>query len=265
MNYPCEIRPPCFHSRKRVTRLGIGACLLSLGFLVCLSTSAQLIVPHPATAPAIAQPEVPKDSLGRTTPRGTVLGFLNAARRGDDELAVQYLNTRLTGKGAEVPAHELFTVLDRRLPPRLNQLSDTPEGSLSNLLHPDQEQVGTISSDNGNVDIFVERVNRGNSGFLWLFPTKTLDAIPELYEEIDVISVDDILPGFLVNTRFAGIPLFEWLAVFVGIPLLYFVAILLNRLLGALIGVVCTKLRIWPIQTYCPRRFAFCSWFLSFA
>jgi len=113
-------------------------------------------------------------------------------------------------------------VLDRRLPARLNQLSDNPEGSFSTPLKPDQELVGTISSNHGKVDIFVERVDRGKAGFLWLFSRETLDAIPGLYHEVNEVSVDTMLPEFLVSNRIAGIVLFEWLAVFVGMPLLYF-------------------------------------------
>lgn len=225
-----------FLSRRRVTRLGTGACLLSLSFLLCFPASAQFH--KPAAAPAPAQPEVPKDSLGRSTPRGTVLGFLIAARKGDDELAAQYLNTPLSGNSAAALAHQLFTVLDLRLPPRLNELSDKPEGSLANPLLPGQELVGTISSDNGNLDISVERVDRGSSGSLWLFSSNTLDSIPDLYEEINTVSVDTVLPKFLVKTRFAGIAVFEWLAVFVGLPLLYFLGVLLNRSLSPLIGLL---------------------------
>jgi MscS family membrane protein len=196
--------------------------------------------------PTAAQPEVLKDSLGRTTPRGAVLGFLSAARKGDDELGAQYLNSRLRGNAAAVLAHQLFTVLDRRLPPRLNELSDKHEGSLSNPLKPDQELVGTINSDNGNVDIFLERVDRGKSGSLWLFSSKTLDSIPNLYEEINVVSVDTVLPEFLVNTRFAGIALFEWLAVFVGMPLFYFLTVLLSRLISRLVGLLHRRLSRKP-------------------
>src|SRR4029077_17567109 len=145
-----------FLTQKRVAYLGTGTCLVSLGFLLCLPTWAQLRTP--ASVPAQAQPEPPKDALGRTTPRGTVLGFLSASRKGDNELAAQYLDTRLRGNAAAVLAHQLFTVLDRRLPPRLNQLSDKPEGSLSDPLKPNQDLVGTISSGDHNVDIYVERV-----------------------------------------------------------------------------------------------------------
>jgi MscS family membrane protein len=233
-----------FFSQKLVGGLRTVRCLLSLVLLSCVPVWAQLHIPapKPVSAPAPDQLESPKDPLGRTTPRGTVLGFLEVARKGQDELAAQYLNTGLRGEPAEILSHQLFIVLDRRLPARLNQLSDLPEGSLSDPLKPDQDLVGTISSDNGNVDIFVERIDRGKSGSLWLFSRKTLDSIPNLYDEINVVSVYDILPDILVNTRLASIALFEWLAVFVGMPLLYFLTVLLNRVLSRLVGLLRRRL-----------------------
>lgn len=229
------LRRPRSFSQERVTPARTGACLLSLVFLFCVPAWTQLAIPFP---PAAAQAEVPTDALGRATPRGTVLGFVSAARKGDNELAAQYLSTRLRGKAATDLARQLFIVLDRRLPARLNELSDKPEGSLSDPLKPNQELAGTISSANGNVDIIVERVDRGKSGPLWLFSSQTLDSIPDLYEEINVVSVDNVLPELLVNTRIAGIVLFEWLAVFVGMPLFYLITALLNRLLSRLVGLL---------------------------
>ena len=58
--------------------------LLVFGFAFCSSAVAQHITP---AVPPTPQPELPRDTLGRTTPRGTVLGFLNAARRDNDEVA----------------------------------------------------------------------------------------------------------------------------------------------------------------------------------
>jgi MscS family membrane protein len=233
-----------FLLRKGVARLGACTCLFFLGLLLCMPALAQLGKPTPAPAPA--QPQVPKDSLGRSTPRGTVLNFLAAARKGDNELAAQYLDTNLRGEAAAVLAHQLFVVLDRRLPARLNELSDQPEGSLSDPLKPDRELVGTIRSDNGNVDIYLERVDRGKSGWLWLCSSKTLDSIPELYDEVDAVSVDRILPKVLVNTRFAGIAAFEWFAVLVGMPVLYFLTVLLSRLVNRLIGLLLAKVHRKP-------------------
>jgi small-conductance mechanosensitive channel len=65
------------------------------------------------------------------------------------------LNTRLRGNSAAVLAHQLFTVLDRRLPPRLNQVSDQPGGSLSDPLNPEPLRVGDclkVSDTQGTVE-----------------------------------------------------------------------------------------------------------------
>ncbi len=224
---------PFFLSPQRGTPLRTATPLLLLFWLLCFPVWGQL--GSPSSAPTASNAENPRDTLGRSTPRGTVLGFLSAARKGDDELASRYLNTRLRGKAAADLAHQLSVVLDRRLPARLTQLSDQPDGSPSDPLNP-QELVGTITSDNGNVDITVERVDRGKSGQLWLFSSKTLDATADLYGEVNVVSVNDVLPEFLVKTRFAGIVLFQWLAVFVGMPLFFLFTALVNGLLSRLVG-----------------------------
>src|SRR5262245_54929962 len=91
----------------------------------------------PATTAAQAPP--PKDPLGRATPRGTVLGFMNAVRDQRQDVVPLYLNTNLRGNAALDLAQKLFAVLDTRLPPRVNELSDRPEGSLPNPLKPYQD------------------------------------------------------------------------------------------------------------------------------
>jgi MscS family membrane protein len=232
-----EIRRPFPVLPKRLACLGTEVVLIFLVILFCSPTWAQIHKPA-ASEPPPPQIEAPKDPLGRTTPRRTVLGFLTVARDGRDELAAQYLNTRLSGNSAAVLAHQLFVVLDRRLPPRLNELSDLPEGSVPDPLKPNEDLVGTIKTDDLSVDIFVERVDRGKSGLVWLFSSKTLDSIPQLYDEIDVISVEHILPEFFIKTRVASISLFEWVAVLVGMPLLYFLTVLLSRALNSFGGVL---------------------------
>jgi MscS family membrane protein len=116
-------------------------------------------------------------------------------------------------------------------------------------LKPDEELVGTINSANGDVDIVIQRVDRKNSGRVWLFSGRTLDSIPRLYDENSLASADGVLvdgvlvlPEFLVNTRFLSIALFQWLAVFVGMPLLYFLTVVLSRLLSPLAGAVRRRL-----------------------
>lgn len=241
-------------SRKGLPRAFLGLWFLCLGS-TCAPAWSQIPGTIQAPAPAATQPEAAKDALGRTTPRGTVLGFLTAARKGNDDVAARYLNTRLRGKAAEQLAHKLFVVLDRRLPARLNEISDSPEGVPTDLLNPNQDLVGTVKSAEGATDIVVERVDRGKEGRVWLFSRATLDSIPPIYDEISAVSVDTVLPGWLVNTRLADVPLFEWVAVFLGMPIVYLLTGLLGRLLGLLVSLVrrgvfrkpaLTKLEILP-------------------
>jgi len=126
-------------------------CLSLILLLGCLTPlqRVQAQIPKVATgqaAQAPAQPPEHEDDLGRTTPRGKVLGFLTAAYKDDYSTASKYLNTRLHGKEAESLARELFYVLDRRLPAKLNHLSNDPNGSLSDPLDSRRELVGTVAS-----------------------------------------------------------------------------------------------------------------------
>jgi MscS family membrane protein len=158
-----------------------------------------------------------------------VLGFIAATRRGNNEATPLYLDTALKGQAAVELAHKLFVVLDNRLPARLNELSDRPEGGLPNPLKPDQDVVGTIATVNGPLEITVERVARGNDGRLWLFSRKTLESIPDVYDEIDLVSIDRYVPDFLGRPRIAGVRLFEWLVLLLLIPIIYKALGLLSR------------------------------------
>jgi MscS family membrane protein len=160
---------------------------------------------------------------------------MRAARDRNDEAAVAYLNTNLRGRPAAALAHQLYVVLDTRLPARLNEVSDRPEGAVPNPLRPDVDVVGTIATGGGPLDIFVERVNRGASGRIWLFSSRTLGSIPDVYHEIDLISVDQYLPG-LAKSRIAGIRLFDWLVLVVVVPLVYYAIGLLGKLFGPVIA-----------------------------
>jgi MscS family membrane protein len=169
------------------------------------------------------------------------LGFLKAAHKGDDEAAAQYLNTRLRGKAAASLAHELFVVLDRRLPARLNELSDRPEGSLPFLTRPDEDLVGTVISGSEKIDILVERVPQ-DKGSVWLFSKQTLDAVPLLFKEVSLVSIDRFVPPVLVQTRVAQMALYEWLGLLLGLPCLYLISSFFSRWLCAGAGYLLRRL-----------------------
>jgi len=159
-----------------------------------------------------------------------VLAFMNAGRAHDARAAL-YLNTTLRGPAADELAHKLFVVLNSRLPARLQEVSDRPEGSLANPLAPNTDIVGTITTDSGMLDIVVERVNRGTLGPVWLFSRETLAAVPGVYDEVDLTSIDRFIPEFLAKPRILGVRLAAWLALGLLLPVSYRVTGLLGRLI----------------------------------
>jgi MscS family membrane protein len=222
--------PPAFRHKLRFLAL-----TFSLGLLFCAQATSQSPLRRPgATGTPSPEPTsaLPQDPLGRSTPRGTVLGFLIAARKGDNQIAAQYLDTHSNPDDAAILAAQLFTVLDHGLPPRLNEISDRPEGTASDLLNPNLYVVGTITGT--DFVIMLQRVERGNAGPIWLFSSETLKAIPSAYEETHQVSIQHAVPAILVEIHLAGIPLYEWLLVIVGVSLTYFATVLMNRLLVAL-------------------------------
>ena len=88
-------------------------------------------------------------------------------------------------KGADAASlsHQLFVVLDARLPAKLAKLSDSPEGSREPL-KINEEVVGTVERAGGSLDIVVERVEQPKGPAIWLFSAATLKAVPDLYNEV---------------------------------------------------------------------------------
>jgi MscS family membrane protein len=193
--------------------------------------------------PSPAQPEAPADSLGRSTPRGTVLGFLGAAHRGDYSSAARYLNTPLDGSQAERLASQLIAILDRRLPARLDQLSNQPDGALNDNLPLGTDLVGSIQTSEGSLRILVERVRR-QGALIWLFSADTLARVPEVYSELNSRSIDEYLPNWMSQRGWLSIPLWQWVALTAGLALAIGVSSLLRgvalpvlrRLFGNVLG-----------------------------
>jgi MscS family membrane protein len=94
----------------------------------------------------------------------------------------------------------------------------------------------------------MQRVKIGDRGAIWLFSKETLKEIPDLYNEVGLVSVEKALPAFLTEHKIAEIPLFHWLFAFVGIPVIYVLASLLDRLLSPLAGRVWSRLGGKPVS-----------------
>src|SRR5262249_31850518 len=76
-----------------------------------------------------------------------------------------------------------------------------------------------------------------------------LDAVPRVYAEIDLVSVDRYVPQFLSRPRIGGIRLSSWLGLLLGVPLVY-------RLIG-FVGVL-----FRPLFAFLRRRYGWVGWWL---
>src|SRR6185369_4133273 len=79
-----------------------------------------------------------------------------------------------------------------------------------------------------------QQVDRGKTGAIWLFSQETLDAIPALYKEVNLVSVENVFPVFLTEHKIAQVPLFQWLLVLAGMPAIYLLTGLVDRLVSPL-------------------------------
>lgn len=123
----------------------IGTVLMVLPAALTLLAMPVLAQVPAAPAPSPpAEPAVAEDPLGRTTPRGAVMGFIRAAQRQDYELAAEYLDTQDPPARAQEHARQLQVVLDLGMTADLDNLSRKPEGDLDDGLRLTRDRVGTV-------------------------------------------------------------------------------------------------------------------------
>jgi MscS family membrane protein len=218
-------------------------------------------------------PEVaPADPLGRSTPEGTVFGFMKAAAQGNYDQALQYLETKVTGTRAQKLVDGLRAILERGSTGKVAKLSNKPEGNLDDNLPVSKERVGTVKTPSGSLDILLERVERGNGPPIWLFSAETLKNVPQIYKELDVETIEPYLPKFLVNTWLLWFPLWKWFLILLLIPLSLGLSLLVTRLFNVVLLLVVhrvTKVRFdqHMARFTGPLRiliFALAIWFISF-
>ena len=98
-----------------------------------------------------------------------------------------------------------------------------------------RERIGLVESPSGNVELFLDRVRRGQGNAIWLFSSSMLQEIPRLYDEVQPLWLESYVPGPLRTTRWLSLPLYRWIAILLVIPLIFGFAALSTR---ALTGVL---------------------------
>ena len=223
---------------------------LSLPFIALLVVMSAISAPAQLfrtgandTAKVTLVPQRPVDSLGRRTPRGTVLGFIKAVEQEDYVLAAQYLN--LVGITKKMPAQSgasLARALQRVLDQRSNiiprtLISNDSTGNASDKSGPNLDLIGTAEVNDEKVAILLEKIEDPTDGPIWLFSSETVQRMPALSEKLDGFTIEKMLPDFLIDNKWSGVPIGHWLAMFVLVVFAYLLAGVIATLLVGLLRV----------------------------
>ena len=196
-------------------------CVWVLGLGTCLASSRTAVSQVlPSTTPATAAANNPVDPLGRRTPSGTMLGFLQTAQAGDYGIAAQYLQmspARRQSEGEQM-ATKLKVVLDNAFTGRFNNFTQ-PEGIPQEGVPLGRQKLGTMASGDVETDLDLVRVSDPSAGKIWLISADTLAKVPELYDQVEARHVESRLPNVLVKHEFAEMPLWQFLALLIALTI----------------------------------------------
>ena len=203
--------------------------LLICIFFSMFSASVYAQKPSPSTsqskeaAPTNQKDVILDDPLGRSTPQGTVIGFIKSVDKEDYERATEYLDTKQPPKRAQQLAEQLQVVLNLGLAGQFPKLSNKAEGDLEDGLKPNKERIGTVKTSTGAFDIILERVQRGTDPHVWLFSSETLRHLPEVHRDFEYNRVEHYVPKYLRDVRLFNYPLWRWIAIALLILLAWFI------------------------------------------
>ncbi len=214
-------------SLPRCRRLGdnTGVRLLLALLLLVPSLAAQITLGGESKE----KKESPVDPLGRSSPRGTLYGFLRAAQEGRYRLAAQYLDVpeiRRDTLGVSL-ARDLRFLFDTSFHYPLSLVSDRPEGTIEENLAPLQERAGEFVVGDQSVDLILVRKTDQNLP-VWLIAAPTLDQVPALQDRVTGSSLVSRLPESL-SQRFLGLMWWQWAGALILFALCLLAGFLLSR------------------------------------
>jgi MscS family membrane protein len=173
------------------------------------------------------------DTLGRDTPRGTVLGFLRAIRIDKPETAISYLQLPpgISKTQAIRLAEELGTILDQGL--NTSGVSNKPEGKVEEGEPASKDRSSPIHLRNGDVyDLIMIRVSDPSGKKIWLISRETIALVPEMYSQVGFPEIEEKLPEFFVQFNPGGVPLWKWILSLLLIPVALLIAWLITQLMS---------------------------------
>jgi len=192
----------------RANRIAL-LCLLAL-----LTQAATAQIPglgKPASSSEA--PAEPVDPLGRSTPRGALVGFSRVTEREDFTSAALFLQLQNAAQRRNAPmlASEIKSLIDRELHESISNISDSPEGALEDGLPPDRDRIGPLIIQGQKIYISLVRVADKENGPIWLIAADTLRQIPAIAGLAGETWIESNMPAWLVEHEFLGASWAHWL------------------------------------------------------
>ena len=183
----------------------------------------------------------PEDLLNRGTPRGSILGFLEAASIFDFEKAAEFLDLRnlpdeVSEIGGKELARQLNHVLSRSVWLDDYSVSDKPNGEKGDGLPDYRDHLVVIKSLHGeDVPLWMQHVPRGDGVKIWQVSNRSIALVPGLYEEFSYPpQIEQIRSWFPPEASFLGLEAFKWFILIIVAILCWPIFYVLGRLLTAL-------------------------------
>ncbi|MGY5849844.1 mechanosensitive ion channel family protein [Salegentibacter sp. F14] len=159
------------------------------------------------------QETIPEDALGRRSPRGTVMGFIDAMAGQNYSRAARYLefSKKSDQEEREELVQVLISLLDQGgdiLPYSL--ISNNMEGRTDDNLGQDTDRIGSVSADGEVIDILLVQTKDENDYPVWLFSQESLSQIASVTIDRKAI-VNRLMPGFLQDRIWGGVPAGQWI------------------------------------------------------
>jgi MscS family membrane protein len=177
-----------------------------------------------------ATPEPAHDPLRRTTPSGTLTGFLHAVEHSDFVTAARYMQVPESHRGdTEAEARALKALIDRYFSASLTTISDEPTGALDDGLPTDRERIGPLTIGERKVDVTLVRVTDPDVGPIWLISAETLRQAPALYRSLTRTWIERTMPESLVDRSLLGISLAQWILLAAAFVVPFLLLTLLSR------------------------------------
>jgi MscS family membrane protein len=241
-------------NRRMIRKSPHWSCVLALSIFLFAGSAAhspaQLKKPA-AVPPAKAEPAAVVDSLGRESPRGTMMGLAKYGERHDFATAARYMQLDPGQATDLVPLAKELQALRTRFKGNINLLSDEPNGSVESGLPQGELRVGVIEVGSTSVDVILVRVDDPESGKIWLISRETIAKIPGLYTQLesDKPTAEDRIAAVVLSGRqLLGMSVRQWLGWLLSIPISWLLAWLLAFLLSVPRRIWC-KLRKVPCTT----------------